>query len=590
VQRRFYTDRELFNEDKEHIPVKNGLLNLKTFQLEQFNPEMMYMFKLPGKFDENASYEATERFFTEVVHEEDIPILQEFFGYCLIADLPAHKMMWLIGEGRNGKSTTGNLLKALIGEQNTSAVQLNELDGEHRFSYVEMFGKLLNLVPEPPTKYGLQTPLIKAATGGDTIRGEIKGVQKPINFKNFAKFLIYANEIPRIFDTSLAFWKRTIAIHFPNQFVDEQEMKDIYKEILKADGLPGLLNWAIVGLKRLQANNYEFTPSKWQEETKKKMERSSQPVETFLDEWCTIEEVNAWISKDDLYIAFQEYCTVFKTRTYDNDLFGKMIRRVAPITAGKKTIEGSRIPIWTGIKLKDQKEKIDELDDEIVQPISLVHPPLSRKTDTVNRGLNGKIKEDSHISKTIGEMPDTRTHPDNLPGNDLATNPQHAQCELCGKATLLTAIQNEGIPVMACKECVDGLKRNGNENEKKRHQKILSNSEEPLTYSTPDTNNNMFKTCVDPRANDESFQIEQSKEAKKSIEQQLSETRSENASVIEIMHEIEVNVGYDIPIFEIMTKAEEAGITRENVEEVVELIKRDGIIFSPTEGVVKFVR
>jgi P4 family phage/plasmid primase-like protien len=585
VQRRFYTDRELFNSNKEYIPVKNGLLNLKTFQLEPFNPDMMYMFKLPGKFDESASYEATERFFQEVAHEEDIPIIQEFFGYCLIADLPAHKMMWLIGEGRNGKSTTGNLLKALIGEQNTSAVQLNELDGEHRFSYVEMFGKLLNLVPEPPTKYGLQTPLIKAATGGDTIRGEIKGVQKPINFKNFAKFLIYANEIPRIFDTSLAFWNRAIAVHYPYQFVGGCEMKDIYKKILESDGLAGLLNWAIVGLKRLQANNYEFTSSEWQEKTKKKMERFSQPVETFIEECCTIEDANAWVSKENIYLAYQEYCAVFKLRVMSYEGFIRNLRRAAPIAAERLSIDGVRTQIWKGISLKNKTDILDSSDTSPATQDRLTIDTISYKTDTGNRGLNAKRSNDSHIEKTIGE--DYGQHANG--GSKTDQSSQQAQCEVCGNTRLVTAVQSGGISIMACKECVEGLKRNGNEKEKTRQKKILSKTDVPLTCSTPDTNDDMFLTHMDPRANDESFQIKQSKEAKKSIEQQLSKTPSKNASVIDIMHEIEVNFGHDIPIFEIMTKAEEAGIAHDKAEEVIELMKLDGLLFSPTKGVVKFV-
>jgi P4 family phage/plasmid primase-like protien len=548
VQRRFYTDREQFNADKEHIPVKNGLLNLKTFQLEPFNPEMMYMFKLPGKFDESASYEATERFFAEVVHEEDIPILQEFFGYCLIADLPAHKMMWLIGEGRNGKSTTGNLLKAIIGEQNTSAVQLNELDGEHRFSYVEMFGKLLNLVPEPPTRFGLQTPLIKAATGGDTIRGEIKGVQKPINFKNFAKFMIYANEIPRIFDTSLAFWKRTIAIHFPNQFVEEHETKDIYKEILKFDGLSGLLNWAIAGLKRLQANNYEFTTSKWQDETKKKMERSSQPVETFIDERCTIEDVNAWISKDDLYLAYQEYCAVFKLRVMDYDALTRSLRRAAPIAAERVSIEGVRTQIWKGISLKKQTDNLDTLDISPARDGIQTIVPISPKTDMVNRGLNEERSKDSHIRKTKGGSYGLPTHPGSSKNRDTDQNPQQAQCELCGKTTLLTAITSGGISIMACKECVEGLNEKDNIKQKKQLQKTSPKTDMFSTHTLPDTNDDMLLTDMDPRANDEKFQNKQSKEAKKNMEETISETPRKNVSVMEIMHTIEAKLGSDMPI------------------------------------------
>jgi len=66
--------------------------------------------------------------------------------------------------------------------------------------------------------------------------------------------------------------------------------------------------------------------------------------------------------------------------------------------------------------------------------------------------------------------------------------------------------------------------------------------------------------------------------------------RDRGKSIREIMVELEKTHGADIPALEVAAKAEEEGITREKTEEVLELLKRDGIIFSPTTGIIKFVR
>jgi replicative DNA helicase Mcm len=66
--------------------------------------------------------------------------------------------------------------------------------------------------------------------------------------------------------------------------------------------------------------------------------------------------------------------------------------------------------------------------------------------------------------------------------------------------------------------------------------------------------------------------------------------RDRGKTVREIMTELEKTSGEDIPALEVVTRAEEEGITREKVEEVLEIMKRDGIIFSPTQGIIKFVR
>jgi replicative DNA helicase Mcm len=66
--------------------------------------------------------------------------------------------------------------------------------------------------------------------------------------------------------------------------------------------------------------------------------------------------------------------------------------------------------------------------------------------------------------------------------------------------------------------------------------------------------------------------------------------RDRGKTIREIMTELEKTSGADIPALEVVTIAEKEGITCEKAEEVLELLKRDGIIFSPTQGIIKFVR
>jgi len=66
--------------------------------------------------------------------------------------------------------------------------------------------------------------------------------------------------------------------------------------------------------------------------------------------------------------------------------------------------------------------------------------------------------------------------------------------------------------------------------------------------------------------------------------------RDRSKSIRQIMVALEKTYGTDIPALEVVDNAEEEGIAREKTEEMLELMKRDGIIFSPTQGVIKFVR
>lgn len=361
IQRGTYTQRDLFNRNSECIPLENGLLKLETFELARFDPEMLYTFRLPVEYNENAGYAHIVEFFNDVLHPEDIATMQELFGYVLYAGYPSHKAMWWIGAGRNGKTTAGNLLAALVGAENTAGVPLKQLDGGHRFAVARLFGKLLNIVAEPETKAAMQTPTFKAATGGDTIFGEWKNVQDAFPFVNFAKFVIYANRVPKIEDSTFAFWERVIAIEFPHTFTKKEAKKDYSKTLIEQDGLSGLLKWALEGLKRLRENNWEFTETETQKQARGNMRRQAQPVKTFIDEWTEFDNEGD-IPKPRLFEAFRMYCDVYGLLVPDEGDFTRELKRNAKVELKRLQMEewdiSGRVLSWRGLKLNNNVDVV----------------------------------------------------------------------------------------------------------------------------------------------------------------------------------------------------------------------------------------
>ncbi|MCW3130160.1 MAG: ATP-binding protein [Methanophagales archaeon] len=70
-----------------------------------------------------------------------------------------------------------------------------------------------------------------------------------------------------------------------------------------------------------------------------------------------------------------------------------------------------------------------------------------------------------------------------------------------------------------------------------------------------------------------------------------TKTRRDRArSIRDIIKELEKEYGDEVPIEEVLDLAEEEGIEREKAEDIIEVMKRDGILFSPGSGVIKFVR
>ncbi|MHC1611350.1 MAG: minichromosome maintenance protein MCM [Candidatus Methanospirareceae archaeon] len=66
--------------------------------------------------------------------------------------------------------------------------------------------------------------------------------------------------------------------------------------------------------------------------------------------------------------------------------------------------------------------------------------------------------------------------------------------------------------------------------------------------------------------------------------------RDRARSIREIIKELEDEYGEEVPIDAVLDLAEEKGMERERAEEIIDAMRRDGILFSPESGVIKFVR
>ena len=70
-----------------------------------------------------------------------------------------------------------------------------------------------------------------------------------------------------------------------------------------------------------------------------------------------------------------------------------------------------------------------------------------------------------------------------------------------------------------------------------------------------------------------------------------TKTRRDRArSIRDIIKELENEYGEEVPLEEVLDLAEEEGMERGKAEDIIEVMKRDGLLFSPGSGVIKFVR
>jgi len=356
-----YTDRT--ESDRNLLCFKNGLVNLETGELEEFDPELFVTRQLPLEFNPGLDCPAIKKFISEIVAEKDIPTIQEWIGYCLHPGYEVQKAALFIGEGGNGKSTLLALIREFLGAGNISAVSLQALDN-NRFAVASLFGKMANLFPDLPDAALHRTGNFKMLTGGDMITAEKKFGQS-FTFVNTTKLLFSCNKAPESMDQTSAFSRRLTPVTFPNKFEGEKDDKNLLKKLTTPEELSGLFNWAFEGLKRLLKNG-DFTNAISSAEMQDYYSRISSPIAAFVKDQVesgTPYKIDSAgiVLKAPFYKDFVEYCNENRLPACASNIFGKDLPRYLPsIIAGKTREFGDgQQPCWRGISftVNNQEEK-----------------------------------------------------------------------------------------------------------------------------------------------------------------------------------------------------------------------------------------
>jgi len=152
-------------------------------------------------------------------------------------------------------------------------------------------------------------------------------------------------------------------LDFPNRFPEHDPKTDKFLGKKLQNELPGILNWALEGLKRL-LKNQRFSKEMTAESTSETYTLRSNPEVAFFEEHVTT-EFDAEILKSKLFEKYKEFCkendiyTVCGIKT-----FGKRLREHFGFgnVKHKKTNKGR---VWTGIKLVETEEQ--EQDKSVKQ-------------------------------------------------------------------------------------------------------------------------------------------------------------------------------------------------------------------------------
>ncbi|EXY08969.1 MULTISPECIES: DNA primase family protein [Bacillus cereus group] len=321
----------------KYVVVKNGVFNLETWQLEDFTPEIITRNKIPVAYIPDAYYKVTDKTLNKIaVNDKTIrSILEEILGYILFRRNEFAATFILTGNGSNGKSSYLKIIRQLVGEENTSSLDLNELD--QRFKTAELFGKLANIGDDIGKGYIKESSVFKKLSTGETLNVERKG-KDPFDFTNYAKLIFSANEMPRINDFTDGLGRRLQIVPFKAKFTPEDEDYDpfITDKLLSHESMQYVLILALNSLKRL-LDEKKFTKSKAVEEELVKYQEENNPIISFVNNE-NIELERSVVG--DVYLQYKVYCAENGFQSVSNINFSKQISQLFGYKSHVQRVDG----------------------------------------------------------------------------------------------------------------------------------------------------------------------------------------------------------------------------------------------------------
>lgn len=328
--------------DARYICFSNGILDIETGKLLDHSPDYILTNKISFDYDPEAYDELLDRTLDKIsCYDPEIrALLEEVAGYVLYRRNELRKAFILIGDKANGKSTYLDLIKTMLGDDNTTALDLKELSD--RFKTAEAVSKLAIIGDDIGDEFIPNAAIFKKLVSGDRINVERKGAD-PFDFNNYSKLLFSANSIPRIKDKSGAVIDRLIIVPFNATFSPDDPDYDPYikYKLRSKSSIEYLIRLGVAGLRKV-LDNQRFTVSDKVQKELEEYEENNNPVLLFFKEDPrVVDEVSSVV-----YRKYCEFCTMNTFTPLSNVEFSRQVKKHYQVDIKIRKVRGKSIRVF----------------------------------------------------------------------------------------------------------------------------------------------------------------------------------------------------------------------------------------------------
>src|SRR5262249_11111154 len=313
----------------EMFPVANGLLHLPSGELYPPTPDYFGLTASDVVFDSDAPEpKHWLAFLSDLWSDaESIATLQDWFGYTLSPDTSQQKILFIVGPRRSGKGTIVRVQTALVGRDSVVNPTLASL--QTTFGLAPLIGKTLAFITDARlggrSDQAAITERLLSISGEDALTIDRKHIPAWTG-RLRTRFTILTNELPRISDTSGALVGRLIVLVLVQSFFGREDPALTSRLLTE---LPRILNWALVGYRRLRERGYFIQPDSAREAVED-LEMLASPIKAFIKDRCHVGP-GLTVSVELLFQTWRTWCdAVGRKESGTKQTFGRDLKAVIP--------------------------------------------------------------------------------------------------------------------------------------------------------------------------------------------------------------------------------------------------------------------
>lgn len=331
-------DHAEFDADDMLLSVANGTLDVRTATLLDHDPRHKITKISPVEFDPGAECPFFDAFMESSIPDaEERAFLLRYLGYSLTGVTREHVMLFLLGEGRNGKGVFVETIRLLLGDHAASASAASFLQSRDQRSgsapssdIARLRGKRLVTVSEVPNGRELNEQFVKGITGEDKITARFLHKDE-IEFLPKFKIIWSMNDKPRIVGADHGIWSRIVLMPW-RVIVDKPDT--LLREKLKRE-LPGILRRAVAGC--LDWQRQGLNPPDSMRAAKDAWREEENEAASFVEECCDTYDAKLDIKTENKVIraAFDRWCKHTGRSQIPANTFGRKMAQMKCVRVGK---------------------------------------------------------------------------------------------------------------------------------------------------------------------------------------------------------------------------------------------------------------